>query len=141
MSSSDDCAVAPSRRQGASAGWRTRSGLLALVALLIAPLPLSADRDEDEGEAHSSALEPTGVAADAPYQVRGVVEWIDQADKRIVVDGKTYRYTSPRVHRPPGAPGKEDLHYETPRLRPGMTVGLNVGRGDPRPVLEVWILR
>lgn len=115
------------------------AAMLALATLFAAP-SLFADRDGEDRE-RQPAYEPPGVPAEKPYQIRGVIDWIDRADKRIVVDGTTYRYTSPHVHRPPEAPDKEDQRYETPRLRPGMTVGLRVGRGDPRPVLEVWILR
>lgn len=120
-------------------GRRIAAAMLALVTLFAAPL-LLADRDGEDG-ARPPAFEPPGVPAGKPYQVRGTIERLDVAGDRIVVDGTTYRYTSPHVHRPPGAPGKEDQRYETARLRPGMSVGLRVGRGDPRPVLEVWILR
>lgn len=86
------------------------------------------------------AVEPPGVPADKPYQVAGVIEWVDLADNRLVVDGTAYRYHSPVVHARDDAPSKE-LREPDARLRPGMKVGLRVGRGDPRPVLEVWILR
>lgn len=86
------------------------------------------------------AAEPAGVPAGKPYQVAGVVEWVDLADNRLVVDGTTYRYHSPVVHAREDAPPKEEREADV-RLRPGMKVGLRVGRGDPRPVLEVWILR
>lgn len=86
------------------------------------------------------AAEPPGVPAGKPYQVAGVIEWVDLSDNRLVVDGISYRYHSPVVHAREDAPSKEVRELEL-RLRPGMKVGLRVGRGDPRPILEVWILR
>lgn len=87
------------------------------------------------------AAEPAGVPADKPYQVAGVIEWIDLADNRLVVDGTAYRYHSPVVHAREGTASREEKGVADVRLQPGMKVGLRVGRGDPRPILEVWILR
>ena len=86
------------------------------------------------------ALEPAGVSAGKPYQVEGVIERVFLAENRLVVDGVRYRYHSPVVHPPADAPPSE-VEVVDDRLRPGMRVGLKVGRGDPRPILEVWVLR
>lgn len=87
------------------------------------------------------AAEPAGVPAGMPYQVAGIIEWVDLADNRMVVDGITYHYNSPVVHASEDASSMEEKGTADVRLRPGMRVGLRVGRGDPRPILEVWILR
>jgi|GEM_PF-6277538 len=117
-------------------------GLLPIAVLVVvAALAGPAQAAEGTGSAPSSAVEPPTVPADKPYQLRGVIEWVDLAGHRIVVDGREYAFHHPLVHRPADAPGNENRNYQTPRLRPGMTVGLKVARGTPPPVVEVWILR